>query len=266
MKRFLKTMISSMGYDIRRKSNVGEDGLGTIRARPDPESHLPDSRFYQPVFSPWLGYGDFATYYQMAQPLTLISPDRCYMLYSLALQALNLPGNFWECGVYRGGTAVLLANLIDEKVAGFRHPRLRLFDTFEGMPETDPQRDRHRKGDFSDTSLETVKERIGKRGIVSFHPGFIPDSFRGLENESIALAHIDVDIYTSVIACCEFVYSRTLAGGFLIFDDYGFSTCPGARKAVDDYFMDKPEVPLVLPTGQAVVVKLPVNAPYECTG
>jgi O-methyltransferase len=125
------------------------------------------------------------------------------------------------------------------------------------MPDTDPHRDRHRKGDFSDTSLEAVRERVGNRDVVSFHPGFIPDTFKGLEDQAIALAHIDVDIYKSVIDSCDFIYPRTLAGGFLIFDDYGFATCPGARKAVDEFFRGKPEVPLVLPTGQAVIVKMP---------
>ncbi len=41
-----------------------------------------------------------------------------------------------------------------------------------------------------------------------------------------------------------------------MFDDYGFASCPGARRAVDEFFVDKPERPLGLQTGQALVVKL----------
>jgi len=41
----------------------------------------------------------------------------------------------------------------------------------------------------------------------------------------------------------------------MLFDDYGFPTCPGARKAVDEFFSDKPEVPFYLPTGQCLVVR-----------
>lgn len=41
----------------------------------------------------------------------------------------------------------------------------------------------------------------------------------------------------------------------MLFDDYGFPTCPGARQAVDEFFDDKPETPLVLPTKQAIVNK-----------
>ncbi len=41
----------------------------------------------------------------------------------------------------------------------------------------------------------------------------------------------------------------------MLFDDYSFPTCPGARKAVDEFFSDKPEVPFDLPTGQCLVVR-----------
>jgi O-methyltransferase len=39
----------------------------------------------------------------------------------------------------------------------------------------------------------------------------------------------------------------------MVFDDYGTPTCPGARLAVDEFFADKNENPLIIPTGQAVV-------------
>jgi O-methyltransferase len=43
----------------------------------------------------------------------------------------------------------------------------------------------------------------------------------------------------------------------MLFDDYGFWSCPGARQAVDEFFADKPEAPFALPTGQALVARLP---------
>ena len=74
------------------------------------------------------------------------------------------------------------------------------------------------------------------------------------------LARALVDIRQSVLDCCEFVYPRMVPGGVLVFDDYGFLTCPGARAAVDEFFSDKPEHALVLHTGQAIVFKLPSGA------
>lgn len=41
----------------------------------------------------------------------------------------------------------------------------------------------------------------------------------------------------------------------MVFDDYGFLSCPGAKLAVDQFFSDKPEYPCHLPTGQCFVIK-----------
>jgi O-methyltransferase len=137
-----------------------------------------------------------------------------------------------------------------------------LFDTFLGMPTTNKEHDHHQAGDFSNTSTETVSSFVGREGWISYHKGLIPETFKGLESVRVALSHIDVDIYQSVLDCCEFLYPRTVPGGFLLFDDYGFPSCPGARAAVDEFFRDKPEIPLVLHSGQAVVFKSPqVSAP-----
>lgn len=137
--------------------------------------------------------------------------------------------------------------------------QLHLFDTFEGMPETDPGQDLHNVGDFADSSATLVQGRLDaiNPGLAALHKGLIPETFDGLEAHRIAFAHIDVDIYRSVADCCAFIHPRMVPGGFMVFDDYGFPSCPGARKAVDEFFADKPENPLVLPTGQAVVFKNP---------
>jgi O-methyltransferase len=92
-------------------------------------------------------------------------------------------------------------------------------------------------------------------GFIEYREGFIPDTFAGLEDELFAFVHVDLDIYRSITDCCAFVYPRMTAGAVMVFDDYGFPGCPGARAAVDKFFADKPEHPLVLPTGQAVVIR-----------
>jgi O-methyltransferase len=123
------------------------------------------------------------------------------------------------------------------------------------MPETHAAYDMHKKGDFSDTSLEGVSGTVGHSNLTVYHNGFIPNTFAGLNHSKIAFAHIDVDIYQSILDCCEFIFPRVTVGGFIIFDDYGFPSCPGARAAVDLYFKGRETVPLVLPTGQAIVFK-----------
>lgn len=239
LQKIIKHAFHALGYDIRR-----------IPAPPP----IPDGEFYNPLFSPWNDYGDFARYRTLAAPYTLVSPDRLYVLYTLALNAMHLRGDFWECGVYRGGTARMLAQLLASQ--GANGVKLHLFDTFSGMPETDEKLDIHRKGDFSDTGLEQVRRVVGHPERTEFHPGWIPDTFRTMSDSRIALAHVDVDIYRSVLDCCEFIYPRLSAGGVMIFDDYGFPTCPGARKAVDQFFAGKPETPTVLQTGQAIAFRV----------
>lgn len=230
---------------------------GPRRTRP----RIPDQEFYAPLFSPWNGYGDFADYYGAAKDHTLVSADRCYLLLSLARQARQLPGCWVECGVYRGGTAILLAKVLANYNS---NTSLHLFDTFQGMPAADPSIDFHQRGDFADTTLEGVRNRVLTSTAVDrqrlfFHAGTIPESFEDAKHEmgsQISLAHIDVDIYQSVLDCCEFVYPRLVPSGFLLFDDYGFPSCAGARKAVDEYFTGKSEVPVVLPTGQALIFRV----------
>lgn len=220
---------------------------------PDP-ALLPDHHLYRPRYSPWLATeGEFHDTCDSIRPYTLVPPESCYVLQCLARQATHCPGEFWECGVYKGGTAMLLERVIARSGNG---ATLRLFDTFEGLPDADAARDFHRRGEFADTSREAVAARVAA-DFVRIHPGRIPDTFAGLEDRRIAFAHVDVDLYQSVLDCCRFVYPRLSAGGVMVVDDYGLRFCPGARKAVDEYFRDKPEEVLALPTGQALVIALP---------
>jgi O-methyltransferase len=156
-----------------------------------------------------------------------------------------------EAGVFQGGTAKMLRILAEQK-----GKTLHLFDSFEGMEVADSERDRHIAGDFADTSIEAVQKVVGATGHIHFHKGWIPRTFEGLEDRKFCFAHIDLDLYQGVLDTLEFVYSRMPAGGVIVSDDYGFASCPGARRAVDEFFADKPEKPLALLTGQGVIHKL----------
>jgi O-methyltransferase len=238
----LRTILRLFGYEIRRIE------AGPVFAPPA----IPGGELYRPLYSPWAGEAEFARFFRIAEPRTLVSADRCYVLYRLLLQALRVEGDVWECGVYKGGTAAMMAAVLGEKAPG---RKLFLFDTFAGMPEPDASRDWHRQGDFSDTSRESVAAYVGHRDTCTIREGRIPATFAGLETARIALAHVDVDIYRSVKDCLAFIWPRLSRGGFVVCDDYGFPTCPGARAAVDEYFAGTAAVPLCLPTGQAIVFK-----------
>lgn len=233
------------------------DRVGFFRARTWLASHgepVPDAGLYQPLYSPWLGDAEFEALFAVADGHTLVSRDRCFVLWKTLEQALRVPGSVMECGVFRGGTAALIAQVLTNAGAA---RRLSLFDSFEGFPDTTRGVDRFRAGDLGSTSVEDVRRLLSPYPFIELHVGFIPDTFAGAKIEQVAWAHVDVDIYQSVLDAILFIYPRLAAGGYLIFDDYAFPSCAGARRAVDEAFRDKPEVPLCLPTGQALVVKLP---------
>jgi len=71
------------------------------------------------------------------------------------------------------------------------------------------------------------------------------------------LVHIDVDVYPIVKFCLEFFGPRVVAGATVIMDDYGFKTCPGAKRAVDEFTATSPHFRMVhLLTGQALLIRL----------
>ena len=131
----------------------------------------------------------------------------------------------------------------------------RSLDSFEGMKKTS-QSDRHREGDFSDTSLESVRSFVGDQPFIRYIKGWIPDTFSEIQNNRFCFVHIDLDLYQGIIDCLEFTYPRLSPGGMIVLDDYGYASCPGARQAVEEFFKTKPEKPLALSTAQALIVKL----------
>lgn len=247
-----RRILAVLGYRLTRIREAAPIAI-TLPDIPERDCYTPLECNNSLLFRPWLKDQAFNDILHSVSRSSLVSADRCHVLWTLAQQSSLLSGDFIECGVYKGGTARLLAEIMaNNKNRG----QLHLFDTFAGMPRTGSM-DIHQQGDFLDTSLEQVRNFVGHDTHVQFHPGFIPDTFAGLDDVRIAFAHVDVDIFQSVMDCCAFIYPKLIDGAFIVFDDYGFPTCPGARQAVDTFFADKPEKPLVLPTGQAVVFRFP---------
>ena len=176
---------------------------------------------------------------------------RCFMLYQFLKQTGNLKGNVAEVGVFRGRSAKVIA-LTSEKF----NKNVYLFDTFTGMPEVDTEKDNfYWRGAFSDTSLAEVEEFLADCKKVTIYPGFFPDTAEPVRGKKFSFVHIDVDIYRSVLDCCQFFYPRLVSRGMMVFDDPGFRDCSGAKIAVGEFFADKEEFPIYLATGQVLVVK-----------
>lgn len=173
-----------------------------------------------------------------------------FNLYQLVLTTQKLPGDIAELGVFRGGSAKLIASLKGDK-------QLHLFDTFEGMPAVRADLDRHQPGDFAETSLEAVQRYLGGFSGVFFYKGFFPESARELASStaSFSLVHLDADIYESTKAGLTFFYPRMAKGGVIISHDYRSLHCPGVKRAFDEFFSDKPESVIELWKTQCMVIK-----------
>lgn len=204
---------------------------------------------YRPFFEPWLEDERFRSIWPRVQEASTSLDDTAYLLFSFARMAAVRQGEIWECGVYKGATAKLLAAACDPKQT------IRLFDTFSGMPEQRPEMDSHKIGSLGDTSVESVKALLAGHDNIDYRAGFIPRTFEGLENSVIAFAHIDVDQYETSKECCRFIFPRLVPGGIVVVDDYGRPGTPGSKLAVDEYLATINLKPAVLSTGQAVIIR-----------
>ena len=109
---------------------------------------------------------------------------------------------------------------------------------------------------FSDTSLDSINKMFSNQKNVIITEGEFPKTSNIIQEKYFSFVHIDVDIYKSIMECCLFFYNRMNVGGILLFDDYGDLSCPGAKEAVDEFFSDKLENPIYLPTGQSFIIKV----------
>ncbi len=184
---------------------------------------------------------------------SLVSKEKLFILYQCMIAISKLNGDLVELGVYKGGSAKFLSYLA-MKICS--HKNLFLLDSFKGLPEINPKYDILKKGDFGETNFDTVKAFLRNCNNIEILNGFFSNTLHKLQDKLFCFVHIDVDIYSSITECCEFFYPRMINGGIMIFDDYGCVRTPGAKIAVDNFFKDKIEAPIYLPSGHSIVYRI----------
>lgn len=193
---------------------------------------------------------------QSVSAYTMTSPERVFAVLEAVRYILksNLPGSIVECGVWRGGTMMAIAHVLQ------MHKRfdkdLYLFDTFEGMPSPmDVDMDfrgrkakteflaKKRANDSSDwcyVSLSEVQanlESVGyTRNKVHYVVGKVENTIPEQAPDQISILRLDTDWYESTKHELIHLYPRLVHGGVLIIDDYGH--WQGARRAVEEYFAE----------------------------
>jgi O-methyltransferase len=181
------------------------------------------------TYSPWLDDQAFIELYAEIKAFTMVDIYRCYELYSLAAQMTSVAGEVVEVGVWRGGSAALIAGANSERV-------IHLFDTFEGVAKADKAYDTlYAGGEHADTDQTIVRKLFQKIGVkCTINSGIFPEDTLHFLPESICFAHIDVDTYSSAKDAFIPIWHRTQPNGIVVFDDYGFFGCEGVTQFVNE--------------------------------
>lgn len=215
-------------------------------------AYRPDSHF------DFAGFPNFSEFYRdfVHDSKKQNSGDlgRLYLLLLNIARVLKdaIPGDFAEIGVYRGNTARILA-----QAARAGHRRLFLFDTFSGFDAADQADGDRPSRAFADTSLEKVRDFVGT-DCVEYVVGRFPDSLSTVKiPDRFAIVHLDCDLQQPTAAGLDYFYPRLSPGGLFILHDYCSGHWSGCARAIDAFFEDKPERPVLIPdkSGTAVVVK-----------
>lgn len=222
-----------------------------------------DTSVVGPFVMPWKHDAMFGMIYAQANTIERgawagfsVEP-RAYILLKMAELALQCPaGDFVECGVYRGGTALLAADVFNKAGA---QGKFHLFDTFAGVPNdnlTDEEKAASIGGSFKDVSLDETRENLKKfADFVEFHPGFVPDTFADAGLGKVRYAHIDINTGQATQACLEYLVPRLVDGAVVVLDDYGWPAYVDCKLVTDEYFAEQC-LPGVIPlhTGQAIYI------------
>ncbi len=182
-----------------------------------------------------------------------MNTDRRWMLYQLLRLVKKIPGDTAECGVYKGAGSYLICK-VNQKNELFDRTHY-MFDSFEGLSV--PLEDDGNywiKGDLTST-LDTLISNLSEFKNISIHKGWIPEKFSDIESNKFCFVHIDVDLYSPTLDSFEFFYPRMNEGGVIICDDYGFTTCPGATKAIDQFLQNRMEKMIPLSGGGGFLIK-----------
>jgi len=172
------------------------------------------------------------------------------------LVARKIEGDLAELGVYRGYSARLIHHYLPER-------KFFLFDTFTGFDERDTKSELEQTGrkasavEFSRTGIERALANIAPlNDNIEVVPGYFPQSAQpSLAQRKFAFVHLDADLYEPILAGLNYFYDKVAPGGFILVHDY--NSWPGSRKAVDQFFRDKPEIPIPMPdkSGSALIRK-----------
>jgi O-methyltransferase len=210
--------------------------------------------------------GIFLSQYCLAQERTQstvtdnhLRRERHHTLFNLVYRAHISSADVAECGCFRGLSAYQIASSL--KIRGFKNI-FYIFDSFEGLSEYGVNdsfngeiKDLEKRRKHFACDENVVRANLREFDFIKYMKGWIPARFQEVSKRKFSFVHIDVDLYSPIKESLEFFYPRMIPGGFIVFDDYGCLAFPGAKKAVDEFMIGKPDFFLPFPAGEAFLIK-----------
>jgi O-methyltransferase len=198
---------------------------------------------------------------------TMIGTARMRNLRMLAQRVIaeNVPGDFIETGVWRGGACIYMRGIL--AAAGQTSRRVFVADSFRGLPPPDEASyppdagDPHHTFDQLAVSRKEVEQNFRRYQLldeqVVFLEGWFKDTLHKAPIERLALLRLDGDMYESTVDALNALYMKVSPGGFVIVDDYVLKAC---AQAVND-FRDKQGItsPMHEVDGSAVWWQVPAQ-------
>jgi hypothetical protein len=165
-----------------------------------------------------------------------------------ARNGLRRPGDFVECGCFRGTTARVIADVVD---FGTLDRQYWLYDLFEQppasahppVPELGPQ------------LFEATRERFAEFENIRVIRGSVPGVLAEQSPERIAFLHIDMNSVEAEIGALEVLFDRVSPGGVIVLDDYGYYGYRAQRDAERAWLAARGYDAIELPTSQGLVIK-----------
>ena len=187
------------------------------------------------------------------RPFTMTLPTRILALLHAVRHLVDnkIEGDFVECGVWRGGSSMAMAWMLEHLEDKFR--KIYLYDTFNGMPtpgEADNNlwgisaREYHEQFEGNNigskwafATLEDVNNNMLLTGFSEDRfrliKGLVEDTLPAQAPETISLLRLDTDWYQSTRHELECLVPRMPKGGIVLVDDYGH--WQGSKQAVDEF-------------------------------
>lgn len=174
---------------------------------------------------------------------SMIGRQRMQNLRSLCCEVIEkeIPGDFIETGVWRGGACILMRGIL--RAYGETKRTVWVADSFEGLPKPNPEKytadkgDKHYKAPELAVGLEAVQDNFRRYGLlddqVRFLKGWFRDTLPNAPIKALAVLRLDGDMYESTMDGLVNLYHKVSPGGFVIVDDY--HAVKGCKLAVHDF-------------------------------